>query len=97
MQMGRSLVSVAFAYLLTSDEKYAGFKERFLTIASYPPGGYASPEGASVPGCVAADVLVASSEEPIARAALVPLCTLGRSRQQPDRDRRLGPAAWPHP
>ena len=46
MQMGRSLVSVAFAYLLTGDESYAGFKERMLTIASYPPGGYSSPEGA---------------------------------------------------
>ena len=46
MQMGRSLVSCAFAYLLTGDEKYVGFKERFLRIASWPRGGFASPEGA---------------------------------------------------
>jgi len=45
MQMGRALVFVAFADLLTGDAAYAGFKERFLTIASYPPGGYSSPEG----------------------------------------------------
>jgi len=46
MQMGRSLVSCAFAYLLTGDERYAGFKERFLRIASWPRGGFSSPEGA---------------------------------------------------
>ena len=46
MQMGRSLVSCAFAYLLTGDDKYAGFKERFLRIASWPRGGFSSPEGA---------------------------------------------------
>jgi len=45
MQLGRSLVFVAFAYLLTGDEKYSGFKERFLRIASWPPGGKSSPEG----------------------------------------------------
>jgi len=46
MQMCRKMVAVAFAYLLTGDEKYAGFRERFLTVASWPKGGYASPEGA---------------------------------------------------
>jgi len=46
MQMCREMVGVAFAYLLTGEEKYAGFKERFLTVASWPKGGYASPEGA---------------------------------------------------
>lgn len=45
MQMGRSLVFVAFAHLLTADEAYAGFKDRFLTMASWPPGGFSSPEG----------------------------------------------------
>ncbi len=42
----RDMVAVAFAYLLTGDEKYAGFKRNFLTVASWPKGGYSSPEGA---------------------------------------------------
>ncbi|MDP6040792.1 MAG: heparinase II/III family protein, partial [Candidatus Latescibacteria bacterium] len=46
MQMGRSLVFVMFAHLLTADAVYEGYKSRFLTIASWPIGGYASPEGA---------------------------------------------------
>jgi len=41
----RDMVSVAFAYLLTGDARYAGVKERFLTVASWPPGGKSSPEG----------------------------------------------------
>ena len=44
--IGRSLTSVAFAYLLTGDGKYLGCKERFLTIASWPQGGTSSPKGA---------------------------------------------------
>ena len=46
MGMGRSMVFTAFAYLLTGDEKYLACKERFLRMASWPKGGYASPEGA---------------------------------------------------
>jgi hypothetical protein len=45
MQHCRSMVAVAFAYLLTGDAKYAGFRERFLTVASWPKGGFSSPEG----------------------------------------------------
>ncbi len=45
--IGRELVYVAYAYLLTGDEKYAGFKERFLTMASWPKGGWSAPEGAN--------------------------------------------------
>ncbi|MGD8239091.1 MAG: DUF4962 domain-containing protein, partial [Armatimonadota bacterium] len=46
MQMCRGLVRLAFAYRLTDDSKYVGFKERLLRMASWPKGGYASPEGA---------------------------------------------------
>ncbi len=45
MSVSHPLVFVGFAYLLTGDEKYAGFKERILTIASWPKGGESSPEG----------------------------------------------------
>ena len=33
------MITVAFAYLLTGEENYAGFKERFLTVASWEVGG----------------------------------------------------------
>lgn len=46
MQMCKGLVRLGFAYLLTDDPKYLGFKERLLRMASWPKGGYASPEGA---------------------------------------------------
>lgn len=46
MQIGRDLTYVAFAYLFTGDPRYAGYKERLLKMASWPKGGYASPEGA---------------------------------------------------
>jgi len=46
MQMCKGLVRLAFAHLLTDDPKYLGFKERLLRMASWPKGGYASPEGA---------------------------------------------------
>lgn len=45
MPLSDSLVHLGFAYLLTGDEKYAGFKERALVMASWPPGGKSSPEG----------------------------------------------------
>ncbi len=43
--IGKSLVMVAFAYMLTGDSKYLSCKERFLKIASWPKGGTSSPEG----------------------------------------------------
>ena len=45
MTYSDGLVDVGFAYLLTRDPKYAGFKERLLTMASWPKGGRSSPEG----------------------------------------------------
>ena len=39
------LANMAFAYMLTGDEKYLGMKSRLLTMARYEPGGYSSPEG----------------------------------------------------
>ncbi len=39
------LANMAFAYLLTCDEKYLAVKDRLLTMARYQPGGYSSPEG----------------------------------------------------
>jgi len=44
--MVRDALWVAFAYILFRDPKYSGFKERLLKVASWPKGGYASPEGA---------------------------------------------------
>jgi len=46
MQIGRDLTYVAFAYRFTGDTRYAGVKDRLLKMASWPKGGYASPEGA---------------------------------------------------
>ncbi len=46
MGRGRDLVAVAFAWKLTGDAKYEGFKRDVLTIASWPKGGFASPEKA---------------------------------------------------
>ncbi len=43
--IGRGLETVAFAYKLTGDEAYAGVRERILKMASWPPGGFSSPEG----------------------------------------------------
>ncbi|NOZ19735.1 MAG: DUF4962 domain-containing protein [Planctomycetes bacterium] len=45
MQMGRSMVFLMFAHMLTGGEKYLGFKKRYLALASWPPGGLSSPEG----------------------------------------------------
>lgn len=45
MQRCREMVAVAFAYLLTGDEKYAGFQRNFVTVASWLKGGKSSPEG----------------------------------------------------
>lgn len=45
MALGRDLVVVAFAHVLTRDAKYEGHRERFLGIASWPKGGFSSPEG----------------------------------------------------
>ncbi len=50
MQMCRKLVFVMFAHILTGDEKYSGYRERFLQVASWPKGGYASPEKAGAIG-----------------------------------------------
>ncbi|MFC1716768.1 DUF4962 domain-containing protein [Candidatus Poribacteria bacterium] len=46
MAIGRDLTYVALAYRFTRDPRYAGFKERLLTMAAWPKGGYSSPEGA---------------------------------------------------
>jgi hypothetical protein len=50
MNMCRGMVFAMFAHILTGDEKYAGYRERFLRVASWPKGGYASPEGAGAVG-----------------------------------------------
>ena len=39
------LQNMAFAFLLTGDERYLAVKDRLLRLAAYEPGGYASPEG----------------------------------------------------
>ena len=44
--IARELTIVCFAWVLTQDEKYSPVKERAVTLASYPQGGRASPEGA---------------------------------------------------
>ena len=36
---------MAFAYMLTGDEKYLAMKDRLSTMARYQPNGYSSPEG----------------------------------------------------
>ena len=41
------LHNMAFAFLLTQDKKYLAAKSRLVILASYPPGGHASPEGIS--------------------------------------------------
>jgi len=45
MSYSAAMVNVGFAYMLTGDEKYAGVKDRLVTMASWPKGGYSSPEG----------------------------------------------------
>ncbi|MCP5109763.1 MAG: hypothetical protein GY953_02890, partial [bacterium] len=44
-QMSKAVLTVALAELLSGDAKYAGHKERMLAMASWPPGGWSSPEG----------------------------------------------------
>jgi len=44
-QYAQYLHNLAFAFMLTGDEKYLAAKERLVALASYPPGGKASPEG----------------------------------------------------
>lgn len=39
------LTNMAFAYMLTEDEKYLAMKDRLLTMARYQPNGCSSPEG----------------------------------------------------
>jgi len=39
------LTRMAFAYLLTGDEKYMACKDKFVLMASWPKGGLSSPEG----------------------------------------------------
>ncbi len=41
----RELTQTAFVYLVTQDEKYKNILDIWTTIASYPKGGPASPEG----------------------------------------------------
>ncbi len=50
MRWGRDLVAVAFAHLLTGDAKYEGFRQNVVTMASWPKGGFGSPEGAGAQG-----------------------------------------------
>lgn len=45
MNMTIGLLKVAWAHKLTGHNKYTGYKENFLKLASYPPGGKSSPEG----------------------------------------------------
>lgn len=45
MDLSYGLLTVAFARTLTGDPKYTGYKERFVTMASWPKGGFSSPEG----------------------------------------------------
>ena len=45
MPLSEALVHMGFAFILTGDEKYNGFRERALKMASWPPGGKSSPEG----------------------------------------------------
>ena len=44
--IARDLVTVAFVWKIYDDATYAGVKDRAVTYASYPMGGYSSPEGA---------------------------------------------------
>jgi hypothetical protein len=44
--IARDLATVAFVYRIYDDATYAGVKDRAVTFASYPMGGYSSPEGA---------------------------------------------------
>lgn len=46
MARGRDLMAVAFAWKLTGDAKYEGFRRNVVTIASWPKGGFSSPEKA---------------------------------------------------
>jgi len=43
--IANDLVTVCFVWRMTDDDRYAGVKERAVTLAGYPPGGRASPEG----------------------------------------------------
>ncbi len=43
--ISRKLTQTAFAYLITKDESYANILDIWTTIAAYPKGGPASPEG----------------------------------------------------
>ena len=45
MHMAIETLKVAWAHKMTGDDKYTGYKENFLKLASYPPGGKSSPEG----------------------------------------------------
>jgi len=45
-QIGHDLTIVAFLYVITEDEQYADVVQQAITIARYPIGGPASPEGA---------------------------------------------------
>lgn len=45
-QIGHDLTVVAFLYVITEDERYADVVQQAVTIARYPIGGPASPEGA---------------------------------------------------
>lgn len=42
--MTHDLALVCFVWRMTGDDRYAGVKERAVAFASYPPGGYSSPE-----------------------------------------------------
>lgn len=44
-RIAEDLATVAFAWRITGDDRYAGVVERAVTWASYPPGGRSSPEG----------------------------------------------------
>ena len=44
-EFSQYLQNVAFAWMLTGDDRYLAVKEPLLRLARYAPGGYASPEG----------------------------------------------------
>jgi len=46
VRIARDLALAAFLWVMTEEPKYAGVKERAITLASYPRGGRASPERA---------------------------------------------------
>jgi hypothetical protein len=45
MRRAIAMLKVVWARKMSGDEKYTGYKENFLKMAAYPPGGKSAPEG----------------------------------------------------